>query len=230
MKKKTTLTILSSIMVAMISVMGTLAYLTDSESVTNTFTVGQVDIVLDEADVDENGEVIEGSDRVKENEYHLIPGQTYVKDPTITVQANSEESYIRMIMTIHNASAVQTIIDNHQLGDFSALIDGWDETVWLYHGFSEDETANTISFEFRYKETVGTGNMVEKLPALFTTLIVPKNVNGTELKALYDPDGNENYDDGFKMVIVGQAIQKAGFTDAEAAWKAFDEQVEAAQP
>ena len=145
MKKKTILAILSFIMVAMISVMGTLAYLTDSDSVTNTFTIGQVDIVLDEADVDENGEVIEGSDRVKENEYHLIPGQTYTKDPTITVQANSEESFVRMIMTIHNASAVQAIINKYQLSDFSALIEGWDETVWQYKDFSEDKTANTIT-------------------------------------------------------------------------------------
>lgn len=231
MKKKTILTILSFIMVAMISVMGTLAYLTDSESVTNTFTVGQVDIVLDEADVDENGEIIEGSDRVKENKYHLIPGQNYTKDPTITVQANSEDSYIRMIMTIHNANAVQAIIDKYQLGDFSAFIDGWDETVWQYKDFSEDKTANTISFEFRYKETVSTGSAAVKLPALFTTLKVPKNVNGTELKALYDPDGNENYDDGFKMVIVGHAIQKAGFADADSAWAAFEEQTRTmAQP
>lgn len=218
MKKKTILTIFSFIMVAMISVMGTLAYLTDSDSVTNTFTIGQVEIVLNEADVDENGEVIEGRDRVKENEYHLIPGQTYTKDPTITVQANSEESYIRMIMTIHNASAVQTIIDNHQLGDFSALIEGWNETTWVYEDFTEDKTADTISFEFRYKDTVETDDNAVTLPALFNTLVVPGEASGEEMKAL--DDGN------FKMVITGHAIQKAGFDSADAAWAAFKEQME----
>lgn len=229
MTKKTILTILSFVMVAMISVMGTLAYLTDSESVTNTFTIGQVDIVLDEAKVDKDGKVV-GSERVDKNEYHLIPGKTYTKDPTITVQTNSEESYIRMIMTVHNASAVQTIIDNHQLGDFSALIGGWEKEVWMYEGFSENTEANTISFEFRYEKPVGAGDTAEELPALFETLIVPENVNGTELKALYDPNGDANYDDGFKMVIVGHAIQKAGFEDADAAWAAFEKQIEAAQP
>ena len=215
-------------MIAMISVMGTLAYLTDSESVTNTFTIGRVDIVLDEADVDKNGEIIDGNDRVKENEYHLIPGQTYTKDPTITVQANSEESYIRMIMTVHNASAVQNIIYKYQLGDFSALIDGWDEMVWLYQDFSEDKAANTISFEFRYKETVGADSTPAKLPALFETLIVPGEVTGEELQKLYDPNGDGNYEDGFKMVVVGHAIQKAGFDDADAAWTAFEEQTNVA--
>ena len=225
MKKKPILTIVSFILVAMISVLGTLAYLTDSDSVTNTFTVGQVDIALDEADVDENGKEITGNDRVKENAYHLLPGQSYTKDPTITVQANSEESYIRMIMTVYNASAVQSIIDKHQLGDFSALIGGWDKEVWIYEDFSEDTTANTISFKFRYKETVGTGNNAEKLPALFETLIVPDEADGNELKKLYDPNDDGKYDDGFKMVIAGHAIQKAGFDNADKAWEAFEKQV-----
>ena len=230
MKKKTILTVLSFILVVVASIAGTMAYLTDSESVANTFTVGQVDIVLDETDVDENGKEIVGSDRVKENEYHLIPGQTYTKDPTITVQPNSEESYIRMIMTVHNASAVQTIIDNHHLVDFSELIGGWNKETWVYEGFSEDTTANTISFEFRYKVPVGAENTAEELPALFETLIVPSGVNGTELKNLYDPNGDANYEDGFKMVIVGHAIQEAGFADADAAWAAFDEQMGVTEP
>lgn len=92
MKKKTLLLITSMILVAAISVMGTLAWLTDTDTAVNTFTIGQVDILLDEADVDENGKLLlddEGNplERVKENEYHLIPGQTYIKDPTVTVQA-----------------------------------------------------------------------------------------------------------------------------------------------
>ena len=224
MKKKTLLIIVSMVLVAVISVMGTLAWLTDRESVVNVFTVGQVDILLDEADVDENGQLIldeEGNpvERVKENEYHLIPGQTYIKDPTVTVQAGSEPSYIRMILTVHNASAVQAILDKYELGDFSSLIGGWDEAVWLYRGFTEDTDANTISFEFRYMETVGAGENDMELPALFNTLIVPGQANNAELQALYDG--------GFKMVVEGHAIQAAGFADEDAAWAAFDEQVKA---
>lgn len=222
MKKKTLLTIISMILIAAVSVMGTLAWLTDTDTAINTFTVGQVDILLDEADVDENGELIlddEGKpvDRVKENEYHLIPGQTYIKDPTVTVQADSEQSYVRMILTVHNASAVQGIIDKYELGDFSALIGEWDEETWLYHGFTENTEDNTISFEFRYKETVGAGVNAEVLPALFEILIVPGQVSNTELQALYDG--------GFQMVVHGHAIQAAGFADEDTAWAAFDEQV-----
>ena len=222
MKKKVLLITTSMILVAVISVMGTLAWLTDRDTAINTFTVGKVDILLDEADVDENGEPIlddEGNpvERVKENEYHLLPGQTYVKDPTVTVQAESEPAYIRMILTVHSASTVQAILNKYELGDFSALIGGWDEETWLYHGFTEDTEANTISFEFRYKETVGADADAVVLPALFETLIVPGQVSSEELQDLYNG--------GFKMVIEGHAIQSAGLADEDAAWAAFDEQI-----
>ena len=222
MKKKTLLIIASMILIATISVMGTLAWLTDTDTAVNTFTIGQVDILLDEADVDENGKLIlDGErnpiDRVKENEYHLIPGQTYIKDPTVTVQADSEPSYVRMILTVHNASTVQAILDKYKLGDFSALIGGWDKDIWLYHGFTEDIEVGSISFEFRYMETVDADVDPVVLPALFETLIVPSQVSNTELQALYDG--------GFKMVVHGHAIQAAGFASEDAAWAAFDEQV-----
>ena len=203
--------------VAAVSVLGTLAYLTDRDAAVNTFTVGKVNIRLDETQVDPDGTPVPDADRVQENEYHLIPGMTYTKDPAVTVETKSEESYIRMILTVHNASAVQAILDEYELGDFSALIGGWDPEIWLYEGFGEDAEENTISFEFRYHETVGTEDEELVLEPLFDTLIVPGDVTGGELEALYNG--------GFKMVITGHAIQKAGFDDEDAAWEAFEEQV-----
>ena len=48
---KVLLATLSAAMLVTASVMGTLAYLQDTDSVQNTFTVGKVGITLDEADV-----------------------------------------------------------------------------------------------------------------------------------------------------------------------------------
>lgn len=61
---------------------------------------------------------------------------------------------------------------------------------------------------------------------------MPGDITGEELKALYDPDGNGDYADCFKMVVHGHAIQAAGFTENEEtgetaedmAWKAFEAQ------
>ena len=75
------------------SVAGTLAYLSSKDSVKNTFTVGKVVITLDEAKVDAYG-AVEGTTRVEENEYKLIPGHEYVKDPTIHVEGGSEACYL----------------------------------------------------------------------------------------------------------------------------------------
>lgn len=91
---KVALIALAMVLVCIVSIVGTVAYLTsESETVTNTFTVGNVKITLDEANVDENGD-IEDATRVTENSYKLIPGETYTKDPTVHVDAASEDCWL----------------------------------------------------------------------------------------------------------------------------------------
>lgn len=214
--KKILLICICVIAVLTVSLVGTLAYLLDTDSAVNTFTIGQVHITVDEAKVNADGTPVVGADRVKANEYHILPGMTYTKDPTLTVEADSEDSYVRMILTVHNASNVQAVLTKYNLGDFSILIGGWDKNTWLYEGFTEDTTNNTISFEFRYKEVVAKSTTDTKLTALFDTLIVPGEITGEEMKDLYDG--------GFKMEVFGHAIQAAGFDTEDAAWDAFDAQ------
>ncbi len=106
--KKQIIAGMAAAMVCVGAVGGTFAYLTQTTEVTNTFTVGEnVGITLDEADVNELGERlnedgtvhVEGdekelADRVTENKYKLIPGRTYVKDPTVTVNENTADCYV----------------------------------------------------------------------------------------------------------------------------------------
>lgn len=233
MKKKGKALLLCTGAVALVagSVLGTIAFLTDTEEAINTFTVGNVSISIAESKVDENG-VPEGEETTDANEYRLVPGVTYTKDPTVTVDKGSEESYVRMILNIYNKTDVQAIIDNetHGLTDYADLIN-WDEDTsdWKYKGFNVDEENNVISFEFRYKETVdgyvlNSGTQLEEaadveLQPLFTELIVPGTLTNTELENLYNG--------GFKIVVEGQAIQATGFTGETAeddAWAAFDKQ------
>lgn len=215
--KKVLMICLCVVIVATVTVAGTLAWLLDTDAVVNTFTVGHVDITVDESLVNEDGTPVPGAERVKENTYHLLPGMTYTKDPTMTIKANSEDAYVRMILKVHNASDVQAILSKYDLGEFSTLIGGWDPEVWLYKGFTEDAEADTISFEFRYQDIAIGGEEDAVLPALFDTLIAPGQMTTTELKALYEG--------GFKMEIFGHAIQAAGFASDDQAWESFDEQV-----
>lgn len=106
-----------AVLLACVSVSATLAYLTaTTNTVRNTFTVGKVNFLsngLDEADVNEYGDLVNddgkteaevkaedpdatftAAARVTENEYKLIPGHKYTKDPTIHLDPNSEDCYL----------------------------------------------------------------------------------------------------------------------------------------
>lgn len=224
MKKRSLLVLCSLLLLAAVSAMGTLAYLTDTDHAVNTFTVGQVDITLDEAAVDKNGELIldeEGNpvERVKGNEYHLIPGQTYIKDPTVTVKADSEESYIRMKVTINCLAELDTIFAPEG-ADLTAVFGGYDPEIWIYAGEVRDADANTITYEFRYKEVVEGGEEDVVLEPLFVTFTLPGEITGEELKTIQD----------LTITVYGHAIQAAGFTEEDTAWAAFDKQVATTAP
>lgn len=220
--------IICLLLILNLSIFTTMAWMTDTAQVTNTFTVGKVDIDLTETDSDEDGDD-------KKNEYHLIPGQEYTKDPTMTVLKDSESAYLRMIMTVHGWDAVKEVMKDNEIKDFFAFLGEWDKDEWKFFKLTEDPNNNTASFEFRYKEPVAgfddEGEGVDKiLPALFAKFKVPGSLTIEDLAKLKEA--------GFKMVIEGHAIQSAGFIDAkdangaivkpedaeEAAWAAFEEE------
>lgn len=72
------------------SVGETLAWMVcQTDLIINTFTYGKIDITLTEKDTkldDDNDE--------KTNTYEIEPGETIIKDPTITVEAESEASWL----------------------------------------------------------------------------------------------------------------------------------------
>ena len=119
--KKALLALTCAVMLVVGSVMGTMAYLTSTDTVTNTFTVGNVVITLDEAPVDANGKEIAG-DRVKANSYKLLPGHEYDKDPEIHVDANSENCYLFVKVTNNIANIEDATVN------VAAQMDakGWD--------------------------------------------------------------------------------------------------------
>lgn len=88
-KRKILMLAMSLCMVAILAVGGTLAYFTDTDSKTNTFTIGNVDITLNE-DFDENNA-------------KLMPGIDINKDVTITLEEGSEEAWVWYTYAIPSA-------------------------------------------------------------------------------------------------------------------------------
>lgn len=71
---------------------GTVAWLVaKTNTVTNTFTYGDIDITLEETPVGD-GDGDDGDDTT--NTYEMVPGNTITKDPIITVEGGSEKAWL----------------------------------------------------------------------------------------------------------------------------------------
>lgn len=90
MKKKIAVAV-SLLLVVALSVGGTIAWLTDtSDTVVNTFTIGKVDI-----DLTESGATQGTTTGPLAKEYSgILPGASYAKDPTVSVDKDSEACWL----------------------------------------------------------------------------------------------------------------------------------------
>lgn len=238
MKKRTVALVLAIVLVFAVAVGGTVAYLTSTANVKNTFTVGSVNIKLDEAKVTPDGKAVTPAERVTANDYKLMPGHTYTKDPTVTVLNGSEESYVRMKVTFNNAAAIIAMCTDPEYANEVTGVENafplirmvnfveanaakWDgiipdnmvETGELLANpkyFVKDN--DTLTFYFYYNEKVAAPNADKVLETLFDSITVPEWVTADQLKALKD----------FQINVVAEAIQADGFATADAAWAAFN--------
>ena len=184
---------LCAVLLVVATVMGTMAYLTSTDSVTNTFTVGKVALTLDEAKVNTDGTLVANADRVKDNAYKLIPGHSYTKDPTVHVAADSEDSYI--FVKVENGIAALEAQDNNTIANQIAA-KGW---------MVLDDVANV------YYKVYTSKNTVEDL-VVFESFKIADAVSGT--------DAWNAIGDNTKITITAYAVQKDGFANAKAAWDA----------
>lgn len=233
MKKRTIALLMAVVMLFGMTVAGTLAWLqAESETVTNTFTVGDINIKLDEADVnlnildgegnvigvkytefvdEENNEVatVEKANRVQENEYKLIPGSEYFKDPMVTVEAGSEPCYVYI-----------TVIESNNDNDIIEweLADCW---------------VNVKDNVYVYADADDVPVVVDAMDALVddiyiiagNEIAISEDLTKTEIEALdgVAVDGSAAPDEVNarpKLVFNAFAVQSANMTDAVAAWNA----------
>lgn len=241
-KSKALLLTLCAVLLVAASVLGTMAYLTSTDTVTNTFTVGKVNIKLDEAKVTTDGKPVEPAQRVQQNEYKLMPGLTYTKDPTVTVLNGSDAAYVRMKVTFNNAAEIIALCTDPDMVDEVTGVENafplirmvnYTDTAELYWDgllldnmvetedmlampkyFVHDAANDTLTYYFYYTETVGAPDGDVKLPVLFDSITVPEWATGEQLAKL----------EGFEINVVAEAIQAAGFDTADQAWAAFAEQ------
>ena len=193
MKKKTKalMLVLCAVLLVTASVLGTMAYLTSTDQVVNTFTVGKVAITLDEAKVNADGTAATPAERVKGNAYHLLPGHGYTKDPTVHVQANSENSFI--FVKVENGIAryeAGTTIAAQIAANGWTLLDGVENVYYK---------AYTKSAE------------ITNLP-VFGHFTIADNANAA--------DSWNSISAETKVTVTAYAVQQDGFVSVDQAWNA----------
>lgn len=243
-KGKTLVTLAGLLLVGSIGVGSTVAYFTESDSKTNVFTMGDLDIGLEEPEWDpdpDDGSTPDGT--------NMYPGCTVYKNPTIknlTSGKNGEAPcYARIRINIQDASGSlirkQSMLDLiYQTIYFDSTYNGsYDEkgtSTGLIEGripgyslkelkayprvnplFELDETRSTASqlvYNYMGKDGSGILNIGDEA-ALFTNIVIPTDWNQTHFTLIGD----------FQLDIEAECIQSSGFADQSAAFEALDREI-----
>ena len=209
----------------------TVAYFTSTQTQTNTFTVGDLEIEETEPAWDD---ATDGKD--------MYPGTTLYKDPTVknitSGEAGGEPGYFRMYVEVKDTASGARVTDNERLGlilDTIRYDKTYDQAAQTAVTLKENKKPgyalsdltgiphfNTDEFEedtsrsssglycYNYKSTLGIGQKA----TLFTHVVIPTEWNQTQMEKL----------GSYKLDITVEAIQSKGFNNASEAFLALDQE------
>lgn len=166
MNKKIIATVGACALCLGLGVAGTLAWLTDTTGeVENTFTTSDIDITLVETDVDRD-------QSSTNNTYQMVPGYSYLKDPIVTVSANSEKCYLFIQVKESGPSYKTDAAENLKMNDIHSYLtyeiaDGWNELKdnnnavlpGVYYRIVDKATTNTKYTILKGDETYPNGKV-----------------------------------------------------------------------
>ena len=212
-KKRFVAILLCVTLVALAAIGATFAYLTDTKSVNNTFTMGNVAIKLDETNVnDPNGA------RVTSNAYNVYPGAVVTKDPVVH-NTGKNAAYIRATVNVSNWMNLvgayypdfkETFPNDGYKAALNLLV-GELGAGWSVVGVEAGDTFTIGQFDakfiLKYEGALAAG---ADTTAMFQTVTIPAGID------------NANTDSFKEVKVVAQAIQADGFDTWEDAFAAYD--------
>lgn len=184
---------MAAVLLVTATIFGTMAYLTSTDEVTNTFTVGSVAITMDEAPVGTDGKEIAGG-RVKANSYKLMPGHVYDKDPIVHFQPKSEASWLFIEVT-NEIADIESKAQGYKSIATQITDNGWTELenhTGVYYKSVSANTSETDAVDYR----------------VFAGFTVDGGVTGDTLAGY----------NGKTVKVTAYAVQADGFTTASTAW------------
>lgn len=206
-KKKIVTLALALSLLALVSA-GTLAWFTDTDSVTNNFHVATstqdpddvFSVTLQEkVDTDDDGVA---DSIVSANEYpDIYPGAELVKEPFVT-NTGSYDQYIRVLVTVD--AEYDALV-----GDLTATYIGYDNTLWTEAGKTTANGKVTYTYYLNNKLTPNESK------TLFTHVEIPARLDQADFATLTAGS--------FTMDIVAEAVQADNTgANAQAAFALID--------
>lgn len=164
---------------------GTVAWLiAQTQTVTNTFTVGNITIDLEET-VGTEGVKSAKNQAVTNNNFKIVPGATQEKDPVVTVEQGSEKCYVYVCVE-----------NNLVLGTTTVGTLNIDTAKWEAIGTTGNKTV------YRYSEVVDAAAADKELP-VFTTVSYANTITAGDMTTLANKT----------IVISAYAHQSENLTD-----------------
>ena len=248
-RKRIVMSVICGLLVAAVALGGTLAYLTDSESITNTFTVGtgyegSDAFTLDETKKPDAGLPTETStiNRTENNQTFsgLLPGTQFAKDPTFHLGTNENgthviESYIIAKLDKFDAAKAEGYKFFKADGEKEGLNDRWVKVAELNPEAELDETKLDGYYLYTENGTITEGDMDVTYTPSSTTK--PNSISILGPGADTDPlftyvqlkdMGNEDFKDlvenypKLSVDISGVAVQAPYTSPSEAVAAAID--------
>ena len=213
-KKKTVLA--AAILLFMFVIGGAIAYFTDTEQKTNTFTIGSVDITLTE----DGWDALEDANNndIPDAAEDMMPGESVTKDPLINNVSTKNDAYVFAKVEIPCTTIVAPATTSEELFTYTTNA-GWTELSTAAVACTSGGTATHVY----YYGTNGTLTTLAKA-ANDSTPTSTSNPLFSTISLRSTLKGNEGLTGEKQVVVTGYGIQTEGLTSTAPAdvWANFN--------
>ena len=198
-------TIIAAVVLLMVFVVGgAIAYFTDSETKTNTFTIGSVDITLTEDGWDALADT--NSNNIPDAAEDMMPGDSVTKDPLINNVSTKNPAYVFIKVEVPCTTIVAPATTSEELFTYTVNA-GWTELSSAAVACTSGGNATHVY----YYGSNGTLTQLNKA-ADSSTPTPTTNPLFSSITLRSTLKGNEGLTDQKQVVITGYGIQTTGLS------------------
>ena len=215
MNKKKTI-IAAAVLLMVFVVGGTIAYFTDTDTKTNTFTIGNVDITLTEDGWDALADT--NNNDIPDVAEDMMPGESVTKDPLINNVSTKNPAYVFVKVEVPCTTIVAPATTSEELFTYTVNA-GWTELSSAQVACTSGGTATHVY----YYGSAGTLTALAKA-ANASTPTSTTNPVFSNITLLSTLKGNEGLTGNKEVVVTGYGIQTEGLTSTTPAdvWSNFN--------